>query len=115
LAPVHGTVGAERRATGMAASLRIASEKEAYTLSNRATFLAMKRELDLVALIQGDSVLMNRYSVIVVNPTKHSHVHHESPRRFMQFLLSAEIQGKIANYGNERNGEPLFFPDAVHR
>jgi tungstate transport system substrate-binding protein len=101
--------------TGMAASLRMASEKEAYTLSDRATFLAMKRELDLVALVQGESLLMNRYSVIVVNPTKHSHVHHESARRFVQFLLSAEIQGKIANYGNERYGEPLFFPDAAHR
>jgi tungstate transport system substrate-binding protein len=98
--------------SGMAQALRMASEKEAYTLSDRATFLALKREVDLVALVQGDSLLMNRYSVIVVNPKKHSHVHHSAARQFVQFLLSEEVQDKVANYGKEKYGEPLFFPDA---
>jgi tungstate transport system substrate-binding protein len=98
--------------SGMAQALRMASEKEAYTLSDRATFLVLQREVDLVALVQGDSLLMNRYSVILVNPKRHSHVHHTAARQFVQFLLSEEAQDKIANYGKEKYGEPLFFPDA---
>jgi tungstate transport system substrate-binding protein len=97
---------------GMAQALRMAGEKQAYTLSDRATFLALKQEMGLKVLAEGDPLLKNRYAVIVVNPQKHAHVRHEAARRFSEFLQSEEAQQKIAEFGTEQYGEPLFFPDA---
>jgi tungstate transport system substrate-binding protein len=54
-------------------------------------------------------LLVNRYSVILVNPVKHTHVHHEASRKFAAFLLSPEVQRTIAAFGTDRYGEPLFF------
>jgi tungstate transport system substrate-binding protein len=98
--------------TGMAQTLHMANEKQAYLLTDRATFLALRNELDLAILVQRDALLQNRYAVIVVNPEKHPHVRHEAARQFALFLLSPEIQQRIATFGKDRYGEPLFFPDA---
>lgn len=100
-----------RAGAGMAQALRMATEKRAYTLSDRATFLALKGELDLDLLVQGDPLLRNRYTVILVNPKEHPHVRHEAARRFADFLRSAEVQRRIGEFGNDKYGEPLFFPD----
>jgi tungstate transport system substrate-binding protein len=104
-----------RAGTGMAQALRMAKEKQAYLLTDRATFLALGKELDLEILVQGDALLRNRYAVIVVNPEKHPQVRHEAARRFAEFLISNEIQRRISAFGNDKYGEPLFFPDVDPR
>ncbi len=97
---------------GMGATLLIASEKGAYTLSDRATFLALRRRSQLVPLVQGDPLLLNIYSVMEVNPERFPKVNNAGAKAFADFLLSDETQALIKTYGVEKFGEPLFFPDA---
>jgi len=94
---------------GMGHVLHMADQKRAYTLSDRATFLAQRQGIDLNILFQGDPLLLNRYSVILVNPDKNSHVHNQAARKFSDFMLSPEVQRMIAEFGIDRYGEPLFF------
>jgi tungstate transport system substrate-binding protein len=101
-----------RAGTGMAQALRMASEKQAYVLTDRATFLALRKELDLEMMVQDDDALLNHYAVIVVSPKKHPRVRHEEARRFAEFLLSSDGQQRIAAFGKANYGESLFFPDA---
>jgi tungstate transport system substrate-binding protein len=103
-----------RAGSGMVQTLRMASEKRAYTLSDRGTYLAQRSSLDLAILSQGDPLLRNQYAVIVVNPAKHPHVKAAAARRFADFLLSPETQSSIGRFGADKFGEPLFFPDAAH-
>jgi tungstate transport system substrate-binding protein len=98
---------------GMGQVLRLASEKHAYTLSDRGTFLALRQGLDLAVLAEGDPLLVNPYHVIVVNSAKHPHVHRREAEQFADFLLSAEGQGLIADFGKDRFGQPLFFVGAT--
>ena len=94
---------------GMGYVLRMASEKRAYTLSDRGTYLSQREHIDLEILVEGDKRLLNRYSVIVVNPKKHPHLHYEAARKFADFLLSSEGQKAIADFGKDRFGQALFF------
>lgn len=94
---------------GMAAALRMASEKEAYTLSDRGTFLTLRGGLELVVLSAGDPVLKNPYAVIVVSSQKHPHIKSATARRFAEFLVSPEAQQAIAEFGVKKYGEPLYF------
>lgn len=96
---------------GMGATLQIASEKNAYTLTDRGTFLARKENLALVPVVQGDPILLNLYSVMEVNPEMHEHVNNAGAVAFGDFLLDAETQATIETFGVDRFGEPLFFPD----
>jgi tungstate transport system substrate-binding protein len=97
---------------GMAASLRIASEKGAYTLTDRATYLANQDTLDLAILVEGDNQLLNVYHVIVVNPEKWPRVNFDGAQAFASFLTSNDIQSLIGEFGIEQFGQPLFIPDA---
>lgn len=97
---------------GMGATLVIASEKRGHTLSDRGTFLAMRGRLELAALVVGDPLLLNPYSVMEVDPARHPGVNAVGARAFADFLLGEEAQAEIARFGVERFGEPLFFPDA---
>ncbi len=97
--------------TGMGQVLRMTDEKHGYTLSDRGTYLAQREGLELVILCEGDPLLFNPYSVIVVNPEKHANVHAGSARRFVDFLLSPDGQQEIADFGKAQYGQPLFFPD----
>ena len=97
--------------SGMAATLRIANEKNAYTLSDRGTFLAQSKQLDLVIRSEGDALLRNPYAVIVVSTTKHPYVNQAAAKRFADFLLSRTVQKAIATFGIDRCGQPLFFPN----
>ncbi|HMF11797.1 MAG TPA: substrate-binding domain-containing protein, partial [Gemmataceae bacterium] len=101
-----------RSGGGMGLILGIANEKRGYTLSDRGTFLALRDQIDLTILAEGDPVLLNRYSVIVVNPEKHSGEAHARARRFAQFLVEPATQEFIGQFGVDRFGEPLFVPDA---
>jgi len=98
--------------SGMAQTLRVASEKGAYTLSDWGTFLAQRKSLDLVVLSGGDPVLRNQYAVIVVEPAKHPHVKAEAGQKFADFLVAPETQAAIRNFGATQYGEPLFYPRA---
>lgn len=97
---------------GMGDTLRIASEKFAYTLTDRATHLALKDTLDLAILYEGDKALLNIYHVITVNPEKYSNLNYEGAKAFADWLVTEEVQKMIEAFGVDKFGQPLFFPDA---
>ncbi len=97
---------------GMGDTLRIASEKYAYTLTDRATYLALKDTLDLDILFEGDKVLLNIYHVITVNPDKWPNMNYDGAKAFADWLVTKEVQDLIGNFGVDKFGQPLFFPDA---
>ncbi|MBI3734516.1 MAG: substrate-binding domain-containing protein [Chloroflexi bacterium] len=97
---------------GMGATLNVASEKDGYTITDRATYLALKKNLRLDILMQGDPALLNIYHVIEVNPALHAKVNNAGAQAFSDFLLSASTQAVIGQFGRDKFGEPLFFPDA---
>ena len=99
-------------ATGMGQTLTVASEKRAYTLSDRGTFLARKRQVDLQIEVERDPPLINIYHVITVSPKKFPKVNVAGANAFADYLVSPETQGLIASFGVDKYGEPLFFPDA---
>ncbi|MEW6618145.1 MAG: substrate-binding domain-containing protein [bacterium] len=100
--------------TGMEMTLRIAQEKNAYCLVDRATWLSHKKEIDVLEiLVEGDSILYNPYSVIVVSPTKFPRVNFKLAQKFADFIRSYEGQKIIKNFGIKKFGEPLYFPDVV--
>jgi tungstate transport system substrate-binding protein len=94
---------------GMGATLRIASEKGAYTLTDRSTYLHLQKTLSSAILFAGDSVLRNVYSVMRVNPAKHSGVNSEGGKALHAWLLSDEARELIRQYGTKDFGQPLFF------
>jgi len=100
---------------GMGQTLNVASEKKAYTLADRGTYLALKKRLGLDILAEGDAVLLNIYHVIEVNPAKWPKVNAAGARAFADFMISREAQGIIKIFGVNRFGSPLFFPDAGKR
>lgn len=97
---------------GMGATLIIASEKQVYTLTDRATFLANQENLDLAILVEGDAVLLNVYHVMTVNPDKWPQVNYQGALAFANFITHLDTQAVIAEYGVDKFGKPLFFPDA---
>ena len=96
---------------GMGAVLRIADDKNAYTLCDRGTYLALKQKLSLVPLFQGAPMLFNPYHVIAVNPARHAHVQHALAGRYIEFLTGPVGQKLIADF--RVGGEILFYPDAM--
>lgn len=101
---------------GMGQVLKIASEKQGYTLTDRATYLNMLDNLDLDIIIEGDENLFNQYGVIPVNPEvlgeKSDQINHEGAIEFMNWLTSEKGQALIEEYGVEEYGQPLFIPNA---
>lgn len=96
---------------GMGQTLKIADEKQGYTITDRATYLAQKKNLSLTILVEGDAKLLNIYHVMTVNPEKFSKVNQQGAKAFSDFLLSGEGQTLIAAYGKDKYGQPLFFAD----
>lgn len=97
---------------GMGATLTIASEKLAYTLTDRATYLANKENFSLEILVEGDAALLNVYHVITVNPEKWSKSNYDGAIAFAKFMTAPETQAVIGEFGVDKFGQPLFFPDA---
>jgi tungstate transport system substrate-binding protein len=97
---------------GMGATLNVASEKNGYTISDRATYLALKKNLHLAILLEGDPALLNIYHVIEVNPQLHPKVNVPGAQAFSAFLVAPRTQTQIAGFGKDKFGETLFFPDA---
>jgi tungstate transport system substrate-binding protein len=97
--------------TGMGQTLNIANEKRGYVITDRATYLAQKKNLDLLILVEGDAKLLNIYHVMEVNPAQFAKVNSAGAKAFADFLLSAEGQGISAAFGKDKYGQPLFFAD----
>ena len=97
---------------GMGQTLNIASEKKAYTLADRGTYLALKKRLALGILVEGDSILLNIYHVIEVNPARWTKVNSAGGKAFADFMVSKETQEIIKTFGVDKFGSPLFFPKA---
>ena len=97
---------------GMGQTLNVAAEKKGYTLADRGTYLALKKNLGLDILVEGDAILLNIYHVIEVNPAKWPKVNNAGAKAFADFMVSKETQGIIKTFGVDKFGSPLFFPDA---
>lgn len=96
---------------GMGAVITMSEEQLAYTLSDRATYLARAAEgLNLSVLVEGDPILFNPYGVIPVDPEGHPGVNYELAEQFVDWITSVETQEMIASY--ERSGAQLFYPDS---
>ena len=97
---------------GQGATLSIASERGGYALTDRGTFLAYQPNVDLKILYEGDPFLLNVYHVITVNPEKFPKINLDGAKAFSDFITSPEGQKIIGDFGVEKYGQPLFFPDA---
>jgi tungstate transport system substrate-binding protein len=97
---------------GMGATLLMASEKEGYTLTDRATYLAQKANVRLAILSEGDKALLNIYHVMQVNPAKFTKVNADGAKAFVEFMVAPDTQKMIGEFGKEKFGQSLFFPDA---
>jgi tungstate transport system substrate-binding protein len=97
---------------GMGATLLMASEKEGYTLTDRATYLAQKANVRLAVLSEGDKALLNIYHVMQVSPAKFTKVNADGAKAFVEFMVAPDIQKMIGEFGKEKFGQSLFFPDA---
>lgn len=101
---------------GMGATLTMADEKQAYCLTDRGTYLKMKKDADvalsLEIVCEKDDNLLNQYGVIAVNPEKYPEVNNEGANAFIEWICSDEIQKLIGEYGVEEYGEALFVPNA---
>ena len=95
---------------GMGAALNTAAAMNAYTLSDRGTWLSFGNKGDLAVLVEGDPRLLNRYDVILLDPKKHPEAKQQPARRFADWLASSEGQAATGAY--KVNGEQLFHPSA---
>ena len=99
--------------TGMGQLLQIASEKRAYTISDRGTYLTRREGLALEVLVEKDPPLLNHYHVMTVDPRRFPRVNGAGANAFAEYLVSAETQRRIARFGVSKYGQELFVPDAV--
>lgn len=98
---------------GMGAVLTLADEQKAYTLSDRATFLARSMEgLQLEIMVEGDPLLFNPYGVIAVNPVQGDSIQVALANEFIDWLISIPTQKLIGQFGAAQFGHPLFTPDS---
>jgi tungstate transport system substrate-binding protein len=97
---------------GMGATLQIADDKDAYTISDRGTYLATESARDLKVLVAGGAELLNVYHVIDIAPDAGERVNAEGGKAVADWLVSPAAQGEIKTFGLEEFGEPLFVPDA---
>jgi tungstate transport system substrate-binding protein len=100
---------------GMGATLGIAQERSAYTITDRGTYLALQRRVTLPILVQGDRTLLNVYSVLEVNPANGPRVNAAGGKAFADFIVSPQAQKLIKSFGVEKFGQPLFVPVADKR
>jgi tungstate transport system substrate-binding protein len=107
------SVTREETGQGMGATLNVADQKGAYVLTDRATYLALRKRLKLAILFEGDPDLRNTYTIYVVNPARHPKVKTAAARAFAAFWVSPEVQSIIGEFRRAEYGEPLFIPDAA--
>jgi tungstate transport system substrate-binding protein len=100
---------------GMGQTLNVAAEKKAYILTDRATYLSLKKGLGLEILVEGDGKLLNIYHVIELNPAKSPKINTQGGKAFADFMVTKKTQEIIGRFGVDKFGAPLFFPDAGKR
>jgi tungstate transport system substrate-binding protein len=100
---------------GMGQTLGIANDRRAYTLTDRGTYLAFQKRVDLPILVERDRPLLNIYSVMEVNPANGPRVNAAAGKAFADFVLSPAVQGVIRTFGVDKYGQPLFVPIAGQR
>jgi tungstate transport system substrate-binding protein len=100
---------------GMGQTLGIANERSAYTLTDRATFLAFRQRVTLPILVEKDRRLLNLYSVMEVNPANGPRVNAAGGKAFADFMASPPVQAVIRTFGVDEYGQPLFVPIAGQR
>jgi tungstate transport system substrate-binding protein len=100
---------------GMGQTLLVANERKAYTLTDRGTYLAFRKRVDLPILVEKDRALLNIYSVMEVNPANGPRVNAAAGKAFADFMLTPETQAVIKVFGVEKYGQPLFVPIAGQR
>ncbi|HZS33006.1 MAG TPA: substrate-binding domain-containing protein [Methylomirabilota bacterium] len=97
---------------GMGQTLGIADERRAYTITDRATYLAFRKRVALPIMVERDRPLLNIYSVMEVNPANGPRVNRAGGKAFAEFMLAPETQAVIKAFGVDRYGQPLFVPIA---
>lgn len=97
---------------GMGDVLTMASEMQAYTLADRATYLSMKDNFELDVLVEGSPELLNQYGVIAVTDKVNKEVNQDGAQKFVDWMLSEDTQKKIGEFGKDKYGQALFFPNA---
>ncbi len=100
---------------GMGATLGIANERNAYTITDRATYLAFRKRVALPILLERDKPLLNIYSVMEVNPANGARINTAAGKAFADFMVAPETQAVIENYGIDKYGQALFVPVAGKR
>jgi tungstate transport system substrate-binding protein len=95
---------------GMGATLGIADDRGAYTITDRATALAFAKRIRLKTMVEGDKPLLNVYSVMEVNPANGPRVNSAGGKAFADFMLAPETQALIKTFGVAKYGQPLFVP-----
>jgi tungstate transport system substrate-binding protein len=102
----------EETGQGMGATLLVAEERRGYTLTDRATYLALRERLTLMPLVEGAPSLLNVYHAYLVDPGRHPRTRAPEGRAFVAFLVAPATQRLIGDFGRARFGQPLFYPDA---
>lgn len=100
---------------GMGATLGIANERNAYAITDRGTYLALRKRVTLPILVEGDKALLNVYSVMEVNPANGPRVNAKGGKAFADFMVSPKAQDIIKSFDVEKFGQPLFVPIAGKR
>ena len=96
----------------MGATLGVADDRKAYTLTDRGTYLAFQKRVRLPILLEGDRPLLNLYSVMEVNPANGPRINTAGGRAFADFMVSGDVQKVIRTFGVGKYGQPLFMPVA---
>jgi tungstate transport system substrate-binding protein len=103
----------EKGNEGNAPTLKFTDQQGAYTVIDRATFLSLQKSIQIVILVEKDEALLNFISLIPVNPAKFPKVHHQEAMTFVSWLTDPKKgQQIVRDFGKDRYGSPLFFPDS---
>lgn len=104
----------EKGKDGNGPTLKYADQQGAYIFMDRATYLTLKESLKLVVLVEKDEALLNYMSLIPVNPSKFANVNSKDTQTFVKWLTAPDKGQKIiADFGKEKFGTPLFFPNSA--
>jgi tungstate transport system substrate-binding protein len=95
---------------GPVGALKLASDGQGYTLTDRATFLENKDQFQLEILYEGDELLRDYYHVVTVNPDRSPKINYPAAQALAQYLTSSEAQAIIQQNGVDKFGQPVFFP-----
>ena len=99
-------------AKGNKATTLYTDKKQAYTLMDRATWLTLKDTVKVVPLVENDPIMLNLIAIIRVNPDKFPQVHKDAALKFADWLVGDEAQTIIRDFGKDKYGQPLFFPNS---